>query len=295
MKSRYFLLALVLAPAIPAAAQEPAPRIIERYRTANPQGNAQAWVFGRRARLGVTVATRAADTDSIGARIETVTPGGPADRAGLRSGDVITRLDGTSLMANPQRNRTPEGTSFPGMRLIELAARLAPNDTVAVEYRRGKDRRTARIVTAEESENVGFRTTLDGGAYVFGEPNMIEGRVLPRMRSGRLELTTPGVEMFFGSSLFDLELAPLNEDLGQYFGTSEGVLVIRTPKRGQLGLKGGDVITAVDGRKATSPTQLMRILRSYDANESVKFDILRNRKRETVTGTLDQAAKVPSD
>ena len=294
MKARYFLFALALAPVASAAAQEPSGRIVERYRSVGPQGSAQAWVFGRRARLGVTVATRAAETDSLGARIETVTPGGPADRAGLRSGDVITRLDGTSLVANPQRNRIPEGTSFAGIRLIELAAKLAPNDTVAVEYLRGKDRRTARIVTAEEPENMLFRTLPDGGGYVYGEPGMVERQVLPRMREG-VELTSPNFRMFFGSSLLDLELAPLNEDLGQYFGTSEGVLVIRTPKRGQLGLKGGDVITAVDGRKATNPSQLMRILRSYDAKETVKFDILRNRKRETVTGRLDEAGEVRGD
>jgi len=289
MKARYMLFALALAP-VTAAAQEPPPRVVERWRTAEPQGrlDAQAWVYNRRSRIGVTVNTRADSTDVIGARIEGVTPGGPAAKAGLRTGDIITKFNGTSLVGSRDR-MNDEGTSFPGIRLIELAAKVGPGDTVAVEYRRGKDRRNARLVTVEEPGNVVFRRTPDGNGYVFGEPNIIERRVLPKMGEGNLALTTPGFEVFFGSSLFDLELAPLNEDLGQYFGTSEGVLVIRTPRRGELGLKGGDVITAVDGRKASNPSQLMRILRSYDRDESVKFEILRNRKRETVTGKLDQA------
>jgi S1-C subfamily serine protease len=89
-----------------------------------------------------------------------------------------------------------------------------------------------------------------------------------------------------GGPLADLELAPLNSDLGTYFGATDGVLVISAPKDGKLGLKGGDVILAVGDRKPTSPLQLMRILRSYDQNESFKIDILRNRKRETVTANL---------
>ena len=64
--------------------------------------------------------------------------------------------------------------------------------------------------------------------------------------------------------------------------------MIRAPKDGTLGLKGGDVVQAVDGRKPTGPAHLMRILRSYDRGETFKLDILRNRKRDTVTARLGE-------
>ena len=35
-----------------------------------------------------------------------------------------------------------------------------------------------------------------------------------------------------------------------------------------------------------TPSQLLRILRSYERNESMKLDVLRDHKRETVTGKL---------
>ena len=110
------------------------------------------------------------------------------------------------------------------------------------------------------------------------------------MRVGDLMDMGPGerFEFLAGSPLGDLELAPLNPDLGQYFGTTEGVLVIRAPKDGTLGLKGGDVVQAVDGRKPAGPSHLLRILRSYDEGETFKLDILRNRKRETVTARLGE-------
>jgi S1-C subfamily serine protease len=92
--------------------------------------------------------------------------------------------------------------------------------------------------------------------------------------------------LLYGSPLADLELAPLNPDLGQYFGTTTGILVVSVPQDSELKLKGGDVIVAVDGRKPASPSHLLRILRSYEQGESFKLDILRKQKKETVTGKV---------
>jgi S1-C subfamily serine protease len=100
-----------------------------------------------------------------------------------------------------------------------------------------------------------------------------------------------GPGLLYGSPLADLELAPLNPDLGRYFGANEGVLVVSLPKGSELGLKGGDVVLAVDGRKPATPSHFLRILRSYEKGESFKIDILRNHKRETVTGRLGEKAE----
>jgi S1-C subfamily serine protease len=99
-----------------------------------------------------------------------------------------------------------------------------------------------------------------------------------------------GGPFLYGSPLAHLELAPLNPDLGQYFGTTTGVLVISVPGNSELGLKGGDVVLAVDGRKPESPSHLLRILRSYQDSESFKVDVLRNRKRVAIDGRLGEKA-----
>ena len=78
----------------------------------------------------------------------------------------------------------------------------------------------------------------------------------------------------------------MSPGLGQYFGTGEGVLVVNAPKGSSLGLKPGDVVLAVDGRRPSGPSHLLRILRSYDRGEDFKLDVLRNRKRETLTAHL---------
>jgi S1-C subfamily serine protease len=105
------------------------------------------------------------------------------------------------------------------------------------------------------------------------------------------DLELAGPPFLYGSPLADLELAPLNPDLGRYFGATEGILVISVPVDSELKLKGGDVVLAVDGRKPASPSHLLRILRSYDQGETFKLDILRNGKRETVPGRVGDRAE----
>jgi S1-C subfamily serine protease len=86
--------------------------------------------------------------------------------------------------------------------------------------------------------------------------------------------------------MLHLELAPLNPRLGSYFGTSEGVLVVDVGDPAPLGLKAGDVVLSVDGRKPADPGHLMRILRSYGPGESAKLEIMRQRKRMTLEGKV---------
>jgi S1-C subfamily serine protease len=42
---------------------------------------------------------QARDTDSVGAYVDAVTPAGPAAKAGIRSGDIITKVDCKSVLA----------------------------------------------------------------------------------------------------------------------------------------------------------------------------------------------------
>jgi S1-C subfamily serine protease len=241
------------------------PALAAQGRAGNAREAVRAYtmMFGR-PRIGVTVATDS-DRDAAGARIESVTPDGPAHKAGLRDGDVITRFGETSL----------RGESA-GRQLVELAQALEPGDTVRVEYRRGNDRRNATIVAQELSGN-----------YVF--------QTMPR---GRIEQLMPALEglrntfTFYGSR--GLELAELNEGLGEYFGTSKGVLVLKPPADSTLPLRAGDVILSIDGREPQSVSHAMRIMSSYAPGESVRFEVMRQKRSSTVTWTVSEREGVSS-
>lgn len=90
-----------------------------------------------RAALGVTVRTVVDDGyRPAGAAVVTVQQGGPAAKAGLRAGDVITRL-----------GDSPVGTTT---ELAEALADKKPGDKVEVTYQRSGARRTAEMTLGEQ-------------------------------------------------------------------------------------------------------------------------------------------------
>ena len=242
-----------------------------RYITARPQ-------------LGFSVNTRGAPTDTLGARVESVTPGSPAFRAGIRTGDVITHLNGKALVMHADPGIR---TLSPGFRLLELAAQLNPRDTVALRYRRGRTAGRASLV-AEPRRDV--------TVYFQDQPGQEQAMHELRQRVEEARQHTITVDrdralletaLSYSFAPFgNLQLAPLNEDLGRYFGTSDGVLVISVARNSTLALRGGDVVLRVDGRTPEGPAHLLRILGSYGPGEELRLEIFRDRKRRTVTGTI---------
>ncbi|MEX0692686.1 MAG: PDZ domain-containing protein [Gemmatimonadales bacterium] len=241
-------------------------------------------VTANRARLGVIVNTEPAETDAQGARLQAVTPNGPAADAGLRAGDVLTRVNGVSL-ANARPN--------PGQRLIEEVDSLDDGDTVRVEYRRGNanDRATilARVmddltVSPRSPMGVGgwdslaatARLRLDSAGGVLGRA-LMEVREMPGFRAS-----------LFTNRWSSMELTTLDAGLGSYFGTTEGVLVVRAPSDSLLGLRSGDVIQRIGGRVPTSPSHALRILRSYEPGDRVELDVMRERRAQRLNAVVPQ-------
>ncbi|MBL0179575.1 MAG: PDZ domain-containing protein [Gemmatimonadetes bacterium] len=228
-----------------------------------------------RPRLGITIDTRARDTDRWGAYVTAVTPGGPADKGGVRSGDVIAKLAGKAV--------TGSGDETPGIKLIAMIGALEPNKTIEVQLRRGNGTKTVKVTPSTVMDVPGFAgvRSRSGGnmetlrlAEINGDP----------MTRGSYSFTINTAAM--GGPLAALEMTSLNAGLGSYFGATEGVLVINVGEKQELGLQAGDVVTSVDGRKVTSPAQLARILRTYETGEEYKLQIMRQKKTETVTGKM---------
>jgi S1-C subfamily serine protease len=283
MNRKWLLTALAVALVLPAAlaAQEtPAPRARRAPRAEN---RAFSFSFSdNRGRIGVVVNTaRNSETDKYGAKIDAVTPGGPAEKAGIKAGDIIAKFNGTSLAGVSPEDADDSG---PGMRLVDLAHQLEPGDTVRVEYRRGSDTKSATLVAED----------LSGHAWTGVLPRMAIPS--PRFEMGELgpmALLGEGnsFNFCFGDSWCELDLVTLNADLGEYFGTREGILVVKAPADSALPLKSGDVILSIGGRKPTSPAHAMRILRSYDTGEAVSIEIMRHERRQTLSWTVPESSE----
>ncbi|MEM1247499.1 MAG: PDZ domain-containing protein [Acidobacteriota bacterium] len=214
-----------------------------------------------RPRLGVTIDT----SEEKGARILDVSRSGPAYKAGIRSNDLVTDVNGESLLGHRES---------PGSRLIRLV-REAGEEPLELRFQRGK-----------ETEEV----TVTPGRFNFfypqapRAPRALEAPVAPvapRLTSGR------GLTLWGRWS--DMELVPMNEGLSPYFGVESGLLVISPPSDNELlGLAAGDVVLSVGDREPRNAPHLLRILRSYEAGETVTVNIMRQKRREKLTFELPE-------
>ena len=228
-------------------------------------------IFSDRARLGLVLQSeKNPKTDAIGAYVEALTPGSPAEEAGLRAGDIIVKFNGEPLASATVE--ADEDESAPTARLMELARDLKDGDKVALEYRRGSETKT---VTVTATRAMGPRVRM----VIVPEQPLIE---IPDIEMP--DVPDIDVDVHTGGRPWrDMELVALNPELGEYFGTSEGILVVSTSKDGPLKLKAGDVILKIGERTPTTPTQAMRILRSYEPSETVALQVMRKREKVAIS------------
>ena len=230
-------------------------------------------VFGDHARLGIVLRHEAdPKTDTVGAVVDALTPGSPAEDAGLEAGDIVTKFNGQALTAGEVE--ADEDESAPAMRMMDLAKSLADGQKVTLEIRRGA---TTKTVTVTARRAVGPAVRVVTGWP--DEPPEVPDIEMPEIP----EIGDINLDVMIGHRWQDMDLVALNPDLGECFGTSEGLLVVHAPKDDTLKLKAGDVILKIGDRTPGTPSRAMRILRSYESGETVPIQILRKREKMTVS------------
>jgi C-terminal processing protease CtpA/Prc len=238
-----------------------------RTLSRDAKGHRWSWsVHGGTPRLGVLVRDEAS-ADGRGVYVEAVTPGSPAEKGGIKAGDVLTAVDGHSLASGPDAG-SARGRLV--ARLFESVQSAKPGEPITLDYRRGKETGKAKVVLAQgESHNSSWSWSFDGPEM----PEPPEPPEPPRIFMSR----------HMSERWSDVDLAALNPDLGAYFGAQQGVLVLKVPPETRLPIRAGDVIVKIGDRQPTTPSQAVRILRSYAAGEVVKIDVLRKKEKQTLT------------
>ena len=244
----------------------------------------RALQIARGARIGVSVQdleqAEAADTKrpAQGVLVETVEPGGPADKGGLKSGDVVTEFDGEKVRSVRQFSRlvqeTPPGRSVP----IGLARGTQPMSvTVTVESAGWDDDFSMRLLASP-------RIARPATPPVPPAPP-----AAPRAPSAA---PAPPFDLFvYGSGRrLGVSIESLDDQLAQYFGVKDGVLVrsVEADSAAQkAGLKAGDVITAINGRQIYEASDVNRAIDRIEANGEFSIDISRDHKPQTLKGKLE--------
>lgn len=253
-----------------------------------------------RPRLGITLG--GAD-DARGARVEDVMVGGPAEVAGIREGDIITRLAGKSLLeplGSDIERRLDQDGSLPTQRLMTLIRDIEPGQEVQVEYLRGGERRTATVKARDLEawtfvaprapgwDDAPLRERLEHLGERMGELRLRLPPVPPRLWECPEEEGPGGFVFRADRCPGGLQLVALNPGLASYFRTDSGVLIAAVHEGSRLGLQAGDIVVKVDGRDASHPDQLRRILSSYGADEEISMTVIRQGREVTTRGTLSR-------
>jgi S1-C subfamily serine protease len=243
-------------------------------------------IAGSAGRLGISIRDvededlkRGRLSAQAGAVVDRVSEGSAAEKAGLRVDDIIVEFDGERVRSARQLTRlvqeTPEGRKVPTV-VVRAGERL----TIAVEPGRG----SGVFENLRELEDWGRN-------FAYSVPPHPPS---PPTARGR---TTPGNPWRFddlfhgGSSRLGMTVDDLSEQLAEYFGTKDGVLVTSVQDNSaaaKAGIRAGDVITQFNGAAIDDPSDLRRRLQALDAGEEFTVAVMRDKKPQTLKGKLGE-------
>ena len=233
---------------------------------------------GRGSHLGISVE----DLDDAdvkqtkgGVKVETVTPDGPADTAGIKAGDTITDFDGERVRSTMQFSR--------------LVQETPAGRQVAVALSRAGQRMNVTVTTEQRgwSDDFGVRM-LDVPRAV--RPAVPRPPATPRPPAALPEFFDTPFMRPAGGRRLGVTVEGLDEQLAEYFGVKDGVLVksvLADSAAQKAGIKAGDVITAINGSKVYDASDLNRALDRLESTGEFTAEIVRDKKTQSLKGKVE--------
>jgi serine protease Do len=273
--------AAVVAIAVAAAAigAAVAPPLQGQTRITPKARTVQVWSGG--SRIGVSIrdveesdSKTAKGAPATGVIVEDVATDSPAEKAGIRKGDVIVEFDGERVRSVRQLTRLVQETP---------AGRTVP----AVLQREGQ--RTPVSVTPGDNGRFSFQGFDDVG-QLGGELRF----AVPKPPAPPNPPTPPMVWNFdelAGRSRLGISIESLSTQLAEYFGAKDGVLVSSVSDdsaAAKAGLKAGDVITNFNGSAVGDPPELRRRIQSLNDGDEFTVTVMRDRKPLTLKGKAER-------
>jgi serine protease Do len=195
-----------------------------------------------------------------GVQVVALVPDGPAQKAGLASGDIIL-----------QANEVPVSDRET---LSRLLVGFKPGDSI-------------KLGILRSGESMELPVELGDWRLRIRQP---AEPMAPKMLS---VLQNYRIELALDRGLLGLEVAEITPDLRGHYGApgDAGVLVIRVDPEEPAGLAGievGDILVRIDGRKISRQGRLEEILLTWEGEQPLEIQVMRNREPVTLelTGGL---------
>lgn len=245
----------------------------------------RAFEVGGGSRIGASVSVDDATDNKeakAGVSIDTVEPGGPADKAGMKAGDAVTEFDGERVRSVRQ--------------FLRLVQETTPGRSVPVVLSRAGQRVTVNVTPERASfgDDFGMRY-LDAPLARLAIPTPASPPAPPAApRAPRPPAIAPAMPFDLFTHARTGRLGIVTEDLdtqlAEYFGVKEGVLVKSVANdsvAAKTGLKAGDVITSINGRKVYDTSDITRALDRVESNGELTVEVTRDKKPQTLKGKLE--------
>jgi serine protease Do len=199
--------------------------------------------------------------EDSGVELTAIVPDSPAEKAGLKVGDVVLKYNGQRVEGNEQFARlvheTPAGRE------------------VKIEFRRGGAWQSLMVRPTRKKPD--WNENMQPAP-----PPVFEIHVPDLMRS----------VIVLRSTALGIDAESIDGQLAQYFGVKEGVLV-RSVMKGsaaeKAGMKAGDVILRLDDTRVGTPADLSVRLMSMHG-KSAPVTLMRDHRELTVTVTIGEDA-----
>ncbi len=241
---------------------------------------------GRGAQLGVMVSDVDAKATTGGVKIDEVNDDSPAEKAGIKAGDVVVEYDGERVRSARQFTRlvqeTPEGRSV-AIALLRDGKRQTVNatpETGRMTWNVGPEVDRAMREAERGMREFRFDTTPDF-RFDSREPRRFEYRIPDR--------ATPFMTQPRGR--LGVTVQSLTPELEEYFGAKNGGALVSsvTPDSAasKAGIKAGDVIVSINGRNVSDSDELVNELQ--DINGDATIVVLRDKKQMTLKATIERA------
>jgi len=234
-----------------------------------------------RPRLGVLIGGPGPNDDQDPRTIVGVTPGGGAEAAGIKRGDVLVGVNGEEISS----------TGVASVR--EALADAEAGQTVPVEILRDGETLNLDVELGSPGQDIRMIVSRldDRGPMTVHGPGMdidVES-VLEIVGDAPVPPIPPSPRFPHLAALGqDIDLISNHAGLEPYFGTGEGVLVLRVEDDNAFGLRDGDVILTLDREAVSSPVDVGRLLLRRDAGSEITLEVMRDGVLTELYGTVPE-------
>lgn len=203
-----------------------------------------------------------------GAEVESVVPGSPAEKFGLKAGDVITRVDKQNIYSPKD--------------LVDAIGAHKPGEAVDITFERNNEFTTKNVTLSERKDNMAFRGTVPlGDEDMFRNFDRMFGPLRGSEWNGDMRRPGAGSAPKIGVSVEDR-------------ADGEGVLVNSVTEgsaAAKAGIQRGDVITKYGSSAIGEVDDLVEAISTQQSKQQVEVEVKRAGQTKNLNLTVPRNLK----